>query len=56
MKKEEERLKKEIENLLKDAECIDQEEDCKYGNRRGDELTDDLSTLEKRLDAIRSRS
>jgi len=53
MKKEEERLRKEIENLLKDAERIDREEDRKYGNRRGDELPEELSTREKRLEAIK---
>lgn len=36
MKKEENRLRKEIENILKDAERVDREEDRKYGNRRGD--------------------
>lgn len=53
MKKEEERLQKEIRELLRQAEEIDRMEDRKYGDRRGDELPKELATKEKRLEAIK---
>jgi len=53
MKKEENRLQKEIEQLLRQAEEIDRAEDQKYGKRRGDELPKELATREKRLEAIK---
>ncbi len=53
MKKEEERLQKEIRELLRQAEEIDRMEDRKYGERRGDELPKELATKEKRLEAIK---
>lgn len=53
MNKEEERLHHEIEKFLEEMEQIDQEEDKIYGNRRGDELPEELSTIEKRLAAIK---
>src|SRR5690554_3821434 len=53
MKKEEKRLKEEIESILERMEEIDVEEDKKYGNRRGDELPPELATRQKRLAAIK---
>jgi len=53
MKKEEQRLKQEIEEFFRQAEEIDKSEDEKYGDRRGDELPEELSTKEKRLEAIK---
>lgn len=53
MEKEEERLRAEIERYFREADAIDEEEDRRYGNRRGDELPEHLSTPEKRLFAIR---
>ena len=53
MKKEENRLRKEIEQLLRQAEEIDRAEDQKYGKCRGDELPEELATRKKRLEAIR---
>jgi hypothetical protein len=38
MKEEEARLETEIKELLKRAGNVDEEEDKKYGNKRGDEL------------------
>jgi transposase len=53
MQKEEQRLRQEIERLLKDMEKTDKEEDKLYGKRRGDELPEELATTEKRLQVIR---
>ncbi len=53
MEKDEERLKKEIEELLRQAEEADDEEDRKYGkSKRGDELPEELSRRESRLQVI----
>jgi len=54
MKREEERLKGEIEGLLKRAEETDEEEDRRYGrDKRGDELPKELAFREGRLEKIR---
>jgi transposase len=53
MQKEEQRLHQEIERILKEMERNDKEEDKLYGQRQGDELPEELSTVEKRLQAIR---
>jgi transposase len=53
MQKEEQRLRQEIEHILKDMEKTDKEEDKLYGKRRGDELPEELATAEKRLQVIR---
>jgi hypothetical protein len=42
-----------VETLLEQAEKTDQEEDRLYGDKRGDELPEDLSTAEKRLARIK---
>jgi transposase len=53
MLKEEQRLHKEIDELLAQATAIDQEEDKTYGrDRRGDELTEELARRETRLKKI----
>jgi transposase len=54
MKTTEERLAKEVRQLLDQAEATDQEEDRRYGSeRRGDELPEELSRRESRLKKIR---
>lgn len=53
MKKEEQRLKEEIEQLLKQAEAVDEREDKEYGaDRRGDELPQELARRQSRLKRI----
>lgn len=52
--KEEERLKREIEQYLREAEETDAAEDRKFGKQcRGDELPEHLRDPKKRLEAIR---
>ena len=53
MKKDIERLEKEIDELLKQAEQIDAEQDAALGSRRGDELPEELKRREDRLAKIR---
>jgi len=54
MKEEENRLRKEIRDLLNRAEATDAEEDDRYGrDRRGDELPEELSRRKDRLKKIR---
>jgi transposase len=52
MKKEEERLKAEITELLKQAQQTDEAEDAALGTRRGDELPEELAFREQRLAKI----
>jgi len=52
MEKEEQRLIDEAQRLLNEMEKNDKEEDKLYGHRQGDELPEELSTVEKRLQAI----
>jgi len=53
MSETEQRLKQEVEALLKQAEQTDAAEDAKYGkDKRGDELPDELSRRESRLKKI----
>src|SRR6202162_5579305 len=54
MSKEIDRLKAEIEQLLKQAEQLDAEQDATLGSRRGDELPDELKRREDRLTKIRA--
>jgi transposase len=49
MNKQLERLKAEIDQLLKQAEQIDAEQDAALGSRRGDELPDELKRRQDRL-------
>jgi transposase len=54
MSETEQRLKQEVEALLKQAEETDAAEDALYGkDKRGDELPDELSRRESRLEKIR---
>lgn len=53
MKQEEARLEAEIKRLLTEAEKVDRAEDRRYGDRRGDELPEELRIREKRLAKIR---
>lgn len=54
MKKEEERLEREVRELLRLAEETDEEEDRRYGQGiRGDELPEELRHKESRLKKIR---
>lgn len=54
MREEERRLRKEIRELMSQAEATDAAEDREYGkNRRGDELPEELARRESRLKKIR---
>ena len=53
LSQEEKLLKDKVEELLSKAESIDIEEDSIYGDRQGDELSDELDTTRKRLEKIR---
>ena len=54
MKEKEKQLAAEVEELLRRAQDVDEEEDKRYGkDRRGDELPEELSFREKRLEKIR---
>ena len=54
MKEEEARLEEEVQDLLKKAEVVDEEEDRTYGkNKRGDELPKELAFRESRLKKIK---
>jgi transposase len=53
MKEEEARLEAEVQDLLKKAEAVDEEEDRTYSkNKRGDELPKELALRESRLKKI----
>ena len=52
MKEEEQRLQKEIDSLLGQAQEVDAQEDQAFGNRRGDELPAELARRESRLKKI----
>jgi transposase len=54
MTTEEQRLQKEIADLLKQAQAADDADDAEHGNQRGDELPDELARREQRLRKIRS--
>jgi transposase len=54
MKSEEERLQKEIDELLREAQAADEAEDNQHGvDNRGDSLPDELARRKKRLAKIR---
>jgi transposase len=54
MKEEEARLEAEVQELLKKAQAVDEEEDRTYGkNKRGDELPKELAFRESRLKKIK---
>lgn len=53
MEEGEKRLRKEAQELLKQAEAVDEEEDKRYGrDRRGDELPEELQRRETRIARI----
>jgi transposase len=52
MTKEIERLRREIDKLLEQAEQLDTEQDAALGSRRGDELPEELKRREQRLAKI----
>jgi len=52
MTTEVERLQQEIDELLAQAEAVDEAEDDQFGNHRGDELPDELSRRQSRLEKI----
>jgi len=52
MKKKKDELEREVEELLRRANEIDEEEDAEYGDKRGDELPEELAFKEKRLQKI----
>lgn len=55
MKREEERLEKEIQELLKEAARVDRREDKQFGeDKRGDEMPEQLLRREQRLVTIRA--
>jgi transposase len=49
MKEKQQQLKKEVMELLEQAEAADKEEDGRYGSQRGDELPEELRRRETRL-------
>jgi transposase len=53
MKKEEQRLQQEIDDLLQQAQQVDAAEDAALGAQRGDELPQELRFREQRLAKIR---
>ena len=54
MKEEEAHLEAEVMELMRKAEAVDAEEDCRYGkDKRGDELPKELAFREGRLKKIR---
>jgi transposase len=53
MKTEEAKLEAEVRAMLEEAERVDAEEDARYGDRRGDELPEELARRETRLKRIR---
>jgi transposase len=53
MKEKQQQLKEEVKQLLAAAEAADEEEDCQYGSKRGDELPEELQRRETRLAKIK---
>ncbi len=53
LSKEETWIKEKVDALLKQAEKTDQKEDRLYGDKRGDELPEELNSAQKRLAKIR---
>jgi transposase len=53
MKERQRQLREEVKQLLAQAEAADEEEDRRYGNRRGDELPEELQRRETRLARIK---
>src|ERR1039457_6705490 len=53
MQEKQKQLKEEVKQLLQQAEAADEEEDRRHGNKRGDELPDELRRRETRLAKIK---
>ena len=53
MQERQRQLREEVQQLLAQAEAADEEEDRRYGNKRGDELPEELQRRETRLAKIR---
>jgi len=53
MKEKQQQLKEEVQQLLAQAEAADEEEDRRYGGKRGDELPEELRRRESRLAKIK---
>ena len=53
MKEKQRQLREEVKQLLAQAEAVDEEEDRRYGNKRGDELPEELQRRETRLAKIK---
>jgi transposase len=53
MKEKQQQLKEEVHQLLAQAEAADEEEDRRYGGKRGEELPEELRRRETRLAKIR---
>ena len=53
MKEKQQQLKQEVKQLLEQAEAADEEEDRRYGSKRGDELPEELRRRESRLAKIK---
>lgn len=53
MKEKQQQLREEVKALLAEAEAADEEEDRRHGNRRGDELPEELRRRETRLAKIK---
>src|SRR6202158_3425830 len=53
LKEKQQQLKEEVKQLLEQAEAADQEEDRRYGSKRGDELPEELRRRETRLAKIK---
>src|SRR6202795_4077317 len=53
MNEKQQKLKEEVGQLLEQAEAVDEAEDREYGDRRGDELPEELRRRETRLAKIK---
>jgi transposase len=53
MQEKQRQLKEEVKHLLEQAEAADKEEDGQYGDKRGDELPEELQRRETRLAKIK---
>ena len=54
MQEAEQQLRREVREILAEAERVDQEEDARWGDKRGDELPAELARRESRLQKIRA--
>jgi transposase len=53
MKEKQQQLREEVKRMLAEAEAADEEEDRRYGDKRGDELPEELQRRETRLAKIK---